>query len=76
MSEKKDIKPIFDWAIEHGDSNIVNRVIMKLLPHFINHNQKLTSDEVSQSTKIEVPSDLYMLVKDMSEKTVGSAYSN
>lgn len=75
MNDKKDIKPIFDWAIAHGDAKIVARVIMKLLPLFINHNLKLTSDSVSQSKKIEVSSDLYKLVKEMSEKMVGSSYS-
>jgi len=74
MENKKDIKPILNWAVENGEAKIVDRISMKLLPHFLKHNLKLTEDIINSSSVFKVPVELYDLVKSMAEELVSSSY--
>ena len=72
----KDIKKIFEWAKEHGDAKIDDRILVSLLPILLKNNMKLTSTEIEASDSINVSDELYEIIKIKSEELVGSSYSN
>lgn len=74
MENKKNIKPIFDWAIKNGDANIVDRIIVKIIPQIIKENIQLTTKSIKSSEKIEVNEEFYNLTKEKAEELVGSSF--
>ena len=70
---KKDIKPIFDWAQQHGDSKITARVLVKLLPLFLKDGLEITENTINSSEKVEVSEELYEVVKTTVEELAGSS---
>ena len=74
MLLKKDIKPIFTWAIKNGDVKIVTRILIKLLPFFIKDGLEITEDIINNSEALEVSENLYDLVKSTTEDLVGISY--
>ncbi len=70
----KNIKPIFEWAIQNGDASITDRIVIKLLPQFIKHNFKITSQQITTDKTIEVSDELYELIKSTTQELIGSSY--
>jgi len=71
---QKDIKPLFVWAIENGDSKIIDRIIMKLIPEFLKRDIKITQDSLSLNDAIYVDSDFFEVVKSTTEKLVNKTF--
>jgi len=72
----KNIKIIFDWAKEHGDAKVIDRILVSLLPELLKNNIKLTSETIELSKTIEVSDELYESIKAKSEELVGSSFKS
>ncbi|MBN2824732.1 MAG: hypothetical protein JXQ76_05375 [Campylobacterales bacterium] len=70
----KDLKPLFNWAKQYGDANIYDRILMKVMPQLLEHNFKLTSQNIESSESIEVPQALYDLIVTKTQELVGKSY--
>ena len=70
----KDIKPLLNWAIQNGESKIVDRILVKLLPEFLAVNQKITPEMIENSDELIVPEKLYLLAKETAENLVSLPY--
>lgn len=70
----KDIKPILNWAMQYGESKIVDRILIKLLPEFLAVNQKITPEMIENSDELVVPENLYQLTKETAENLVSMSY--
>ena len=66
-----DIKPVLIWAKANGESKIVDRILLKLLPALLKYNQKITAEMVENSAELFVDESLYYLVKKTAEELVG-----
>ncbi len=66
-----DIKPVLIWAKANGESKIVDRILLKLLPALLKYNQKITAEMVENSVELFVDESLYDLVKKTAEELVG-----
>ena len=74
MEIKKDIKPILNWAVGNGEAKIIDRILMKLLPHFLKDGLKITEKTIVDSNSLEVSPELYILVKNTAEELIGSSF--
>lgn len=70
----KDIKAIFDWAVQNGDVKVVDRICIKLLPVMLENNVHLTESLINERDSIEVPDTLYDEVLKMAISLVGKPY--
>lgn len=70
----RDLKPLFNWARDNGDANIYDRILMKVMPQFINENIHLTSQSIESSESINISEELYELVLQKTEELVGAKY--
>jgi len=75
VNTKKDIKPILNWATANGEAKIVDRILIKLLPQFMKEGHKFTAEDIVEFDIYKVSNTLYILVKDVAEKFVGSSYN-
>ncbi len=73
-TKMKNIKPLFDWAKANGESKIVDRILLILLPELLKYNQKMTADMVENAEELLVEESLYALVKQTAENIVGDHY--
>jgi len=69
----KNIKPVFECAKQNGDATVIDRIVIKLLPQFIKHDFKITSQMIESSDNIEVSDELYNLIEDTAIELVGSS---
>lgn len=74
MDKLKDIKPIFDWAVQNGEAKIVDRILVKTLPLFLKAKHTISLETIETSKTIEVSSELYDVVKSTAEELIGSSY--
>ncbi|MGB0721799.1 MAG: hypothetical protein ACPGU7_05315 [Gammaproteobacteria bacterium] len=70
----KDIKPIFEWAEKNGDVKVIDRILIRLLPVFLEHGIQLTDNLIRESDAIEVPDALYDEVLKTASSLVGTHY--
>lgn len=70
----QNVKPVFNWARAHGESRIVDRILLRLLPEMLKHDRKLTAEMVDGQECIEVPLELYERIKSTAEELVGKTY--
>jgi len=70
----KNIKPIFEWAKLNGDASVIDRIVIKLLPAFIQQDFKITSQLIESSENIEVSDELYELILSTAQELVGSSF--
>jgi len=70
----KDVKPLFNWAKQHGDANIYDRILMKVMPQLVEHDYKLTSQSIERSESIEIPQALYDLIVKKTQELIGKSY--
>jgi hypothetical protein len=69
-----NIKPVFLWAREKGDTKIYDRILMKVVPKLVQHNIQLTSEVIEQSDSIDVSSEIYDLIQLKAEELIGEKY--
>jgi len=67
----KDIKPVFDWAKAHGETKIVDRILVKVLPELVQFEQKITVESLEIMTTVEIPETLYDRILTLAEEMVG-----
>lgn len=75
MSNLKDVKPLFEWAVVNGDSKIIDRILVKTLPQLVKSGCELTTSSIENSSKVDVPSELYETIKLVTEELVGSSFN-
>lgn len=71
---RKNISPIFRWAKEHGDANIYDRILLKILPQLLKENLTLSSDKIENLERIEVSDELYEITLKKTEELIGMKY--
>ena len=71
---KKDIKPIFNWANTIGDANINNRILAKVIPFLVKEKITLTDSMLQIEESIEVPQNIYDLIKTNAQELLGAKY--
>ncbi len=69
-----DAKPIFEWAHQNGESKIVDRILVRVLPDLMHENIKVTSETIHEMTNFDVPQALFEKIKMVAEEMVGQAY--
>ena len=69
----RDVKPVLAWARAHGDSKIVDRVIVRLLPQLQAHGLQLSGAQVEADDQIMVPDPVYDLVNETILRATGDA---
>lgn len=69
-----DLKPLFIWARDHGDANIYDRILMKVMPQLLKENIKLTSEFIENTEVIEISNELYNLILEKTEELIGAKY--
>jgi len=67
----KDAKYIFSCALANGEAKIVDRILVRILPELMKHNQKMTSDSIFQAESIEVSDELYEYIKSVAQEMTG-----
>ncbi|MBN2866240.1 MAG: hypothetical protein JXK16_09560 [Thiotrichales bacterium] len=70
----KDLKPIYSWAVAHGESRIIDRILVRMLPELLKSEQKLTSQTLEQASTVMVSESLYAHFLNVAEELVGQAY--
>ena len=76
MQEQKqmDIKPLFRWAKDEGETKIVDRVLLKLMPLILQTRLVLTQKQIEMQPSVLVPYELYVEFKKQVEQIVGKPY--
>ena len=67
----KDAKHIFSCAVAHSEAMIVDRILVRVLPALLKHDQRLTTDDIKAAEHIWVPDDLYAFIRGVAEELVG-----
>lgn len=67
----KDAKHIFNCAVANGEAKIVDRILVRVLPELIKHNQRLTSERILQAETIEVSDELYDYIRSVAQELTG-----
>ncbi len=72
MHTQKDIKPLMEWAKQNGDTKIIQRALVKLMPQLVARGQEITQERIENSERFTVDADLYErfeeVTKDLVEK--------
>jgi hypothetical protein len=71
---KKDIKELCDWAKEHGDAAICDRVLVKIMPQLLKEESYLTKEEIQNAKTLKVSETLYAMALENLEKMTGVKY--
>lgn len=69
----KDAKHIFNCAAECSEAMIVDRILIRVMPALVKHDQRLTADGIRAASQILVPDDLYAYIRCVAEDLVGRA---
>ena len=69
--QMKDAKHIFNCAQACSEAMIVDRILVRVLPALMKHDQRLTADGIKAANEILVPDDLYAYIKHVAEDLVG-----
>lgn len=72
MIELTDAKPVFMWAREHGDTRIIERILVKILPSLIEQNLRLTVEQVETVKTLMLPADLVKMISKVAKELTGS----
>lgn len=67
----KDAKHIFSCAAACSEAMIVDRILIRVMPELVRHDQRLTADEIKAANEILVTSDLYAYIRSVAEELVG-----
>lgn len=67
----KDAKHIFSCAAACSEAMIVDRILIRVLPELMKHDQRLTADGIKSAKEILVPAALYAYIRGVAEDLVG-----
>lgn len=67
----KDAKHIFTHAKSIGESKIVDRILVRVLPELIKYDKKITSTTIEESEELLVPDELYSYIRDVARELTG-----
>jgi hypothetical protein len=67
----KDAKHIFTCAVAHSEAMIVDRILVRVLPALLKHDQRFTAEEIKTAEHIWVPDDLYAFICGVAKELVG-----
>ncbi|WP_127471389.1 hypothetical protein [Thiomicrorhabdus aquaedulcis] len=70
----KNIVPILRWAQANGEAKIIDRILVTLLPQFLNAGLKLTPEDITNAQVIDVPAELYQQVLSTAQDLVGQSF--
>lgn len=70
----RDVKSVLMWAVSNGEAKIVDRILVKILPQLLKSNVNLTASMIEESDVIEVPTDIYDIIKHTAEELVGTSF--
>lgn len=71
---KTDVRNLFKWANEIGDANINNRILAKAMPALIKAKIIITDTMLRGNETIEVPQDIYEIIKESAQELLKSTY--
>ncbi len=71
----KNITPVFRWAKVHGESVVVDRILVKIVPQLLKANLAVSQEKISRDEVIEVDEDMYILILQTAQKVVGLEYT-
>ncbi len=67
----KDAKYIFSCAAACSEAMIVDRILIRVMPEMMKHDQRLTADSIKAAKEILVPAELYAYIRSVAEDLVG-----
>lgn len=67
----KNAKHIFNCAATKSEAMIVDRILVRVLPALIQHDQKLTANSIKSMEQVMVPDSLYEYIREVAEELVG-----
>jgi hypothetical protein len=67
----KDAKHIFSCAAACSEAMIVDRILIRVMPEMMKHDQRLTADSIKAAKEILVPAELYAYIRSVAEDLVG-----
>lgn len=67
-------KPIFEWAFQHGETKIIERILVRLLPDLIDEKVQVTAESLLTMPALNVSEELYKKIQLVAEEMVGQAY--
>ena len=67
-------KPVFKWAKQNGETKIIDRILVRLLPELIKHDLQVTSGSICEMSELDVSDELFDKIKSMAEELVGMPY--
>ncbi len=74
MEDKKDIKPLLEWAHSRGEAKIVDRVLLKLMPKILDSKMKISKEDIEKSSEYFVPEELYKHFVEITQQFVGEKF--
>jgi len=70
----QDVKPVFTWAKANGETKIVDRILIRLLPEMVKLDHKITAEMVDESASVPVPESLHAQILAAAEEMVGKPF--
>jgi hypothetical protein len=67
----KNAKHIFTCAVAYSEAMIVDRILVRVLPALVKHDQHLTAESIKAADQVMVPDDLYSYIRKVAEELVG-----
>ncbi len=67
----KDVKHIFSCAAACSETMIIDRILIRVMPELMKHDQRLTADGIKAAREVLVPVDLYAYIRSVAEDLVG-----
>ena len=68
----RDASEIFQWAKERGDANVIDRIIVKILPSLLANNITLSSSMIENAQQIMVSDGLYEMINETAKNLIDS----
>lgn len=72
----KNVTPVFKWAIAHGETKIVERILIKLAPELVASNQMISLQQVEDDQNILVDAEIYDKVLHLAEALIGQTFTD
>ncbi len=70
----KNLKPVVVWAKQNGETKIIDRILLKMLPKLLEQNEKLTSEILDQREEVWVEEVIYDQFASIAQELVGACY--
>lgn len=67
----KDVKPIFECAKANGETKIVDRILVRVLPELMKHDHKLTPSMIEEQAVLMLPDALHDYIQSVAQELTG-----